>query len=237
MSLSIVLPTYNEKDNISILIPKIENLFRKEKIDGEIIVIDDYSPDGTAEIALKLNKKYNNIKVIRKKKEGIGSALVKGYDNSSKEVIISMDADLSYNYKDIPRFLKKIDEGYDLVVGCRHLDSKNYEKKKFSTFLKNIVSRYGNKIATKISGINIHDFSANYRAIRKEVWVNLKTKEKSNSLLLEMIFAAKSKKYKITELQINFKERVYGKSKINFMKEAPKVFFKLLKFNLIYRKI
>jgi len=89
-SLSIVLPTYNEKDNIKILIPEIKKTF--EHINHEIIVVDDSSPDGTARVSEDLNEKYGNIRVIvREKKEGIGAAIREGYNNARNSIIISSD--------------------------------------------------------------------------------------------------------------------------------------------------
>ena len=145
-SISIVLPTYNENKNIEILIPEIENLLLKNKYGFEIIVVDDSSPDGTAAAAEEMNKRYRNVKVIlRKKKEGIGAALREGYNRAKNDIIISMDSDLSFDTKDILRFIEKINEGYDLVIGGRHGTDKNYEKKKFRIYVKWFISRFGNK--------------------------------------------------------------------------------------------
>ncbi len=113
-SLSIVLPTYNEKDNINILIPRIEETFNH--INHEIIVIDDSSPDGTARVSEELNKKYGNIKVIvREKKEGIGAAIREGYNNANNSIILSSDSDLSFLPSDMHRLYEKVQEGYDFV--------------------------------------------------------------------------------------------------------------------------
>lgn len=233
--LSVVLPTYNEKENIAVLIPLLQDLFKEYKIEAEIIVADDSSPDGTGDVALKLNKKYKNIKLLtRKKKEGIGSALVDGYNESNNDIIISMDSDLSFDHRDILRLLERINDGYDMVLGCRHTESSNYQTNKLTTTIKSKISRYGNKLTTIILGLDVHDFSANFRAMRREVWKNIKTFEKGNSFLLEMVIAANSKGYKITEIPVTFKDRIYGESKIsfNFIKEIPKVFLKLVKFRL-----
>ena len=90
--LSIVLPAYNEKKNISILIPQLENIMKKKGLKSEILVVDDTSPDGTALAAEELNKKYGNIKVIiRPKKEGIGAALREGYNTAKGKGIIDYD--------------------------------------------------------------------------------------------------------------------------------------------------
>ena len=230
MKVSVVLPTYNERENISILIPKIEEeLFSINKLRGEIIVVDDKSPDGTADVASKLNKKYGNIIVIiKEKREGIGAALRVGYNAAKYDVILSSDSDLSYEIKDMKRLLDAVCAGYDLAIGSRHMVSGVYEKPNLSTFIKWQISRFGNVLVRIISGVPIHDFSANLRAIKRTAWRNIKTREKTNSILLEMIIKVYYRGYKLVEFPITFKDRVYGKSKLNLKKEAPKFFLKLL---------
>ena len=125
-NISIVIPTYNEKENIQRLIPNIEKVLSSNNIFADIIIIDDNSPDGTGKLAEDLNKEYNNIKVVhRKKKEGVGSARRLGFSLASNEIIISMEGDNTHNPKYIPQFIEKIEEGADLVIGSRYLkDSK-----------------------------------------------------------------------------------------------------------------
>ena len=231
-----MLPTYNERENIKILIPEIENLLSDNKIEGEIIVVDDSSPDGTAKLAMTLNEEYGNITVIkRRKKEGIGAALKEGYDKSNGELILSMDTDLSFDVQDILRFIDEMDKGNDLVVGSRHLHVGDYEKPNITTKIKGFVSKFGNVGVRVLSGIDIHDFSANFRIIRKSVWDSIETKETTNSLLLEMIFKTKYKGFIVAEIPTRFKDRVYGESKLNLKKEIPKFFIKLVYFTLKYR--
>jgi len=227
--ISIVLPTYNEKKNISIFIPKIESFLKKNKLDFEIIVVDDNSPDGTFELSMKLNEKYGNIRtVVRKNERGLGSALRDGYNLAKGDIIVSSDTDLSFEVEDMLRLINKIKEGYDIVVGSRHLNKKDYEKDKLAIKIKWMVSFFGNKTVSFISGINIHDFSANFRAIRTDVWKTIKTKENSNAILAEMIIRAKYKGFKIGEVPVTFKDRIYGQPKLNLIKEAPKFFIKFI---------
>lgn len=229
-SVSIVLPTYNEKENINILIPQIEDFFqkfRKFKL-KEIIVVDDYSPDGTSQVCDAFNKEYGNIIILQKEKQGIGAALEKGYSNAQGDIIVSMDSDLSFDVTDIQKLLEKMEEGYDLVLGCRHNSSKDYEKKAFATKIKGTVSSLGNKIIPFIVGIDLHDFSANFRAIKKELWESIEVQDKTNFMLLEMIVKAKERGYNLAEVPVRFKERIYGKSKLNLFVESFRFFYKLL---------
>ena len=234
--LSIVFPTYNEKENIKILIPLVEELFLSEKISFEVLVVDDSSPDGTAQTADDLNKKYGNVRVIlRKKKEGIGAALREGYNNAAGKLILSCDSDMSFDINDMLKLYKKINEGYDLVIGNRHSGEGKYIKPTPAIKLKALTSKLGNKAVRSLTGINIHDFSVNFRAIKTDVWRSIKTTENTNSILLEMIMKAGYKGFKIGEIPIVFKDRLYGESKLNLKKEAPKFLLKLAKFVIKYR--
>ena len=235
MKVSIVLPTYNEAKNIPILIENIEKVVLK-KYPGEIIIVDDQSPDGTANIAKRLNQKYKNIKVIvKERKEGIGAALRVGYNHAKGDTIISLDADLSFNTHDINRLITKINEGCSLVVGSRYIGKGKYEKLNLKTLIKSIISKYGNKMVKLISGIELHDYSLNFRAIKREVWKGIKTQDNTNSILFEMIIKSKYKGYKVCEIDVVFKDRRYGKSKLNLLKEIPKFFYKLIYYSFKYK--
>src|SRR3989344_4275783 len=128
MDISIILPTYNEKENIIDLIPKLDHLIKKLNKKAEIIVVDDSSPDGTGDATLKLNQLYGNIRLItRPKKEGMGAAIKEGFDNARGHILLSLDVD-SLDTLEIEKMLIKIEEGFDLVVGSRYLQKGSYKK-------------------------------------------------------------------------------------------------------------
>jgi len=234
--LSIILPTYNEKENIEAMIPEIEGFLRSEKISGEIIIVDDSSPDGTAEIAKRLGRKYGNVRVIVKgRKEGIGAALRVGYNSARGKYMLSSDSDMSFKVEDMGRLIKKLEEGFDLVVGSRHMPEGGYMKPSMRIKLKGIVSLLGNRVVRLITGIGLHDFSANFRVVRMGVWRSIRTAENTNSILLEMIMKTAYKGYKIAEIPVTFEDRLYGESKLNLGLEAPKFFAKLLLFTVKFR--
>jgi dolichol-phosphate mannosyltransferase len=233
-SLSIVLPTYNEKDNIKILIPEIKKTF--EHINHEIIVVDDSSPDGTARVSEELSKKYGNIRVIvREKKEGIGVAIREGYNNASNTIILSSDSDLSFLPSDMYRLYEKIQEGYDFVWGSKYSKGSFYELTPLRLKIKKWISKNGNRFIRFITGIETSDFTANLRAIRKDVWRQIKTQEKTNTFLMEMILKCKYGGLRVTEVPVTFKARVHGESKMNLGIEAPKFLIKMFKYVLMYR--
>lgn len=234
--LSIIIPTYNERESVKILIPEIEIIFKDIK--HEIIVVDDNSPDKTGELALDFNKVYRNIRLLRRfKKEGVGAALKSGYDIADGEIILSSDADLSFSAKEMLTLFRYVDiEGYDLVVGCRHkTKGSHYELKGLRTTIKGMISRLGNTVLSSLSDMPIHDFSANFRAIKKQAWQKLDIKENTNVMLFEMIIKAKYNHMRITEVPVVFKERLYGKSKLSLSKDIPKFFLRMIYYIFKYR--
>lgn len=231
IELSIILPTYNESRNIKLLIPAIEALLKKRKIASEIIVVDDSSPDGTARFAEKLNKKYGNIRVLKgRKRQGLGSALKAGYDAARGEIILSMDSDLSIDPQDIHKILNKMHEGYDFVVGSRHSQGSGYDNPNLRTTIKKAISTAGNALTTALIRIPVRDYSMNFRAVRRGAWKQIKTKEKRNVFLLEMIVELHKKGFLIAEVPFQFKERKFGKSKMRLLNEVIPFLTRVLKY-------
>ncbi len=233
-SLSIILPTYNERENIKILIPRLAKKF--SAIPREIIVVDDSSPDGTGEEVLRTAAEIPNIRLItRKEKNGIGNALRHGYNEATNDIILSSDSDLSFSPDDLMKLYDKIvTEDYDVVVGSRHSASSGYETPSFAIKLKYAVSRLGNGLLRALFRVPVRDFSVNCRAIRRDMWRFLSTKENGNFFLFEMIFLAQRAGARIGEVPVTFKDRQYGSSKVNHIVEVPKAFLKMI-FYLLRR--
>ncbi|MEK6874462.1 MAG: glycosyltransferase [Nanoarchaeota archaeon] len=234
LDLTVVLPTYNEKKNIQILIPQLEKLLTtKTTYTFEILVVDDNSPDGTAAAAKQLSKKYKNIRVLtRTQNEGLGAALIDAYNHAKGDRILSMDSDLAFSLDDVITLLHKLDEGYDLVVGSRHDKLGGYEKTNPRIYLKYAISKLGNTFTQHFLKLPVHDFSLNFRVIRKEMWKRIDVKEKLNTMLLEMIVRTRQQSGKITSIPVTFKDRIYGESKMKLHKQAPIFLKKVLEFGL-----
>lgn len=229
--LSLVLPTYNERDNIEVFIPHLAASFYD--VPHEILVIDDNSPDGTGEAVRKLSTQFPQVKLFtRWKKEGIGAALRYGYDYARGDIIISSDTDCSFDGTDIRKLYDGIINGFDMVIGSRHSDQSIYEAPSWKIHAKYMASHWGNTLLRLMFGIPIHDFSVNCRAIRRETWQALATTEHSNFFLFEMILRAKACGARIGEVPITFKDRRFGISKINHVIEIPKAFYKMILFFL-----
>jgi dolichol-phosphate mannosyltransferase len=233
-ALTIVLPTYNERDNLAELIPNVEVAFRDTPL--EIIVVDDSSTDGTPQLLADLATRYGNLRtIVRPALLGIGSALREGYNAACGEYILSSDSDQSFTVEDMVRLHRKIQEGYDLVTGFRHGDEATYETRAWSTRVKYLVSRLGNLVVRAASGIPVRDFSANFRVIRRDKWVELQTRENTNALLVEMIVKARRKGFRMAEIPIAFYERRFGTSKLNLWREAPKFLVKFVRYTFLER--
>ena len=214
----IVIPTYNEADNIKNLIDSIFKVSKKiNNYQIDILIVDDNSPDGTSDIVKKIKNK-NLYLLIRGKKEGLGKAYIDGFEyalkNLKPDVLFQMDADFSHNPKEIPNFLKQIDKGYDFVIGSRYI--KNGKIVNWGLNRK-IISKSGNLFAKLIAGLNTNDCTSGYRAIKTSLIKKLDLKEINThgyAFLMELIYLVKTKKAKIKEIPITFVDRRVGKSKM-----------------------
>jgi dolichol-phosphate mannosyltransferase len=232
---SVVLSTYNERENLSKLVPIIENVFAKHAILGEIVVVDDNSPDGTSEVAKELGRRFGNVRLLwRPEKLGPGSAHADGYRFAAGDIIVGMDTDFSHSPYDIPRFVSKVREGFDVVVGSRYIRNGQYEVKSFQTLKKSIASRLGNMLIRVLSRVPVHDFTTALRGLRWEVVQSVRTESKGNSFFMEFIIKSYREGYRLTEVPIVFRDRVAGKSKLSLGKQSFKMLFDLL--NLTRRR-
>jgi len=229
--ISIVLPTYNEKENITKLIPLLMDFSKEKDIKLEIVVVDDNSPDGTSDYVRLMMKKYKNIVLhVRDRRLGQGSACYYGYKNSSGSKIIGMDVDLSHDPMEIPKILKKM-ENYDFVVASRHMEGGEYEKRRSETKIKYLYSYFGNKLARKVTNIDIHDFTNGFRGFDRKVLRDLDIKSSGNSFFMEFIIKVQKNGFKIGEIPSTFKDRESGESKLSILKESIKFLKDLFVFS------
>jgi len=222
MKIVIIIPTYNERGNIE----KIVTQFQKEvfpKIKHHkmfILVVDDKSPDGTSEIVKEMMKKYDNLKLLSGDKEGLGAAYLRGMsfavDKMGADAVAEVDADLSHPPEKMVEFVKKMDEGYDTVIGTRYSSGgsipKNWpvNRKAFSIF--------GNLLVRIILlRPYIHDWTGGFKLIKKEVFLKEKKELKNyNGYVFQVAFLHKTVRdgFKVAEVPYDFSDRTLGKSKI-----------------------
>jgi dolichol-phosphate mannosyltransferase len=221
MKAIVIIPTYNEKGNIERIIPVVEEVFKEIKnYEMGILVVDDNSPDGTAEIVKELMKKYDNLHLQVGQKNGLGAAYLRGMSYAinelSADVVFEMDADFFHDPKKIPDFLQKIDEGNDFVIGTRY--SKGGSIPSNWGLHRKIMSVWGNLlIRTILMRFSIHDWTGGYRAIKKEVFLKEKGKLVAFSgytFQVGSLLNAVQDGFKVAEVPFNATDRTMGKSKI-----------------------
>ncbi|MCS7245481.1 MAG: polyprenol monophosphomannose synthase [candidate division WOR-3 bacterium] len=215
MKTLVIIPTYNERENISLVIEEI----KKYLPNTDILIIDDNSPDRTYEVVMEISENDNSIKLIRREKKlGLGSAYVMGFKYAMEndyDIIFQMDADLSHQPSDLIRLLEKIQEGYDLVIGSRYISGVNVVNWPMKRLL---LSYFANLYARIITGVPIKDLTSGFKAIRVSALKNIDLENiKSNGygFQIEITFRIYNKGYKIVEIPIIFYERRSGNSKMS----------------------
>jgi len=211
----VIIPTYNEKENIKTVIEKLENL----NIDLDILIIDDNSPDGTPAIIKELQKSHKNIFMIeRPGKMGLGTAYVKGFRwalDKGYQYILEMDADLSHNPEDVPHLIDACKKGADLVIGSRYCDGVNV----INWPIKRLLLSYGANLYTRIiTRMPVKDATAGYKCFNRKVLESIdldRIKSSGYSFQIEMNFRAWKKGFSISEVSIIFIERSEGHSKMS----------------------
>ncbi len=219
---TIVLPTYNEAGNIQELLTEVIQTIKSiQNWDIDVLVVDDESPDGTADIVKKFQQKYKNIYLVTGKKQGLGKAYIRGFEFALAQlkpyVLIEMDADLSHSPKLLPKMLKKIEHGADMVIGARYIKGGSIPKdwglhRKIFSLFGNFFVRFGFMNPT------IHDWTNGYRAIKS--WIIqqiLPQMGKYSGYVFQIALLDKALKKGaiIKEIPCNFKDRKKGVSKIN----------------------
>ena len=203
---SIVIPIYNEEENVKLLHEQIVTVVNENNINYELIYVDDGSTDGSFDVLKTI--KNENTKIIKfRRNYGQTAALQAGITNSIGDIIITMDADLQNNPSDIPKILSKYNQGYDLVSGWR--------KKRHDSSIRTIPSKIANFLIAKISKKELHDSCCtlktyNGNIIRK---INLFA---DHHRFIPSIFMEYSNK--ITEIEVEHQPRMYGKSKYNIFR-------------------
>ena len=237
--ISVILPTYNESENIKAIVPRIFDVLNNFGLEGEIIIVDDNSPDGTAEVATRLARDYPLRVHVRKNERGLATAVMKGFELASGDICVVMDADLSHPVEKIPEMVKPILEGKcDATVGSRYTHGGGCEN---WPFIRRFISKFSGLLARGLSRLS--DPTSGFMAIRKDVLKGVTLDPVGWKIVLEVIVKTRAK---FQEVPIVFADRQKGESKLDTMVQAQYIahlwklyffkypgFFQFLKFCIV----
>ncbi len=219
----VIIPTYNEKENIQKMIEKVFSL----KPEFELLIIDDGSPDGTAQIVKTLQQTNSNKLHLLKRqgKQGLGTAYILGFKwaiEKKYDYIFEMDCDFSHNPDDLIRLLNACENGADVAVGSRYVKGGKVKNWPFGRVM---MSYFASVYVRSILWINIRDTTAGFKCYKRKVLESIdlnKIKFMGYAFQIEMKYAALQKGFKIVEVPITFVDRIEGVSKMSskIFKEA-----------------
>lgn len=205
MKCSVIITVFNERDSVGLLISSLRGVLYSLRGEYEIIFVNDGSTDDTLERLGAIAKTNPQLKVINfKENQGQGRALEEGFRQAAGEVVITMDGDLQNDPADIPLFILRINEGYDLVCGWRYNRKDN--------FIKIIKSKIANFFQRRITGLKLHDISCTFRAYRRDILNGIAFNGRFDFSLLPYIISQKHR-VMITEVKIKHHQRRYGTTK------------------------
>lgn len=238
MKIIVVIPTYNEAQNIGRLIEALDIEFKKiSEHEISLLVVDDSSPDGTANIVKDKMEKYSWVDLlIRKEKNGLGAAYVSGFkyamEKLNADVIVEMDADFQHDPEELKNLIKEIDNGYDYIIGSRFVKGGSIPQE--WEFKRKLFSKIGNIVSKAILGIReVNDFTTGYKVSRVEGFVDSidldNILSKGFAYKMDLLYKMHRAGAKIKEVPINFGLRDEGSSKMekNNLKDSLRVVISL----------
>jgi dolichol-phosphate mannosyltransferase len=211
----IVTPTYNESGNIAEFLERV----RTAVPDADILVVDDNSPDGTAELADEVGARLGGIEVLRRpRKIGIGDAVRAGFTlglDRGYDVVVQIDADLSHDPAALSDLLSEIEKGADAAIGSRYVPGGSIPH---WPWYRRTISKWGNRYATLVLGIPIRDATSGYRAFRADILKTAdyaNTRSKGYGFQIELCYRVWQHGGRIAQVPITFTDRVRGHSKMS----------------------
>lgn len=217
MLYSVILPTYNEKENLPIIFYLLDKTFTEAKLEYEVVIVEDSSPDGTLQVAQALQKSYSSSRVqilSRTGKLGLGSAYKDGLKKARGERIILMDADLSHHPKFIPQMVQVMEaQKVEIVTGTRYRSGGGV----YGWDLKRkLTSKGANFLADFLLNPGVSDLTGSFRLYERKAIDKILPMVQSTgyAFQMEIVVLAKKEGYKIAEVPITFVDRLYGESKL-----------------------
>jgi len=216
----IILPTYNERDNIGRMIDALQEQSQGFGHEMHILVVDDSSPDGTADVVRLKQITYPNVHLLLGQKAGLGAAYIRGMvhamDQLHAGVVFEMDADFSHKPEDVPRLMAAIDQGADFVIGSRYVKGGSIPKE--WGLMRRLNSLGGNIVGRYVAGLyRIHDCTAGFRAIKTSLLRKVEFDElrvQGYAFQVALLHEAVSLEAKIEEIPVEFIDRTAGESKL-----------------------
>jgi len=220
MKTIVMLPTYNERENIERLVVALNGQFARMPHDMHVLVIDDDSPDGTADAVRQMQARFANLHLISGRKVGLGAAYVRGIRHAIEqlgaEAVFEMDADFSHKPEDVPRLMAEVERGADFVIGSRYVPGGTIPPE--CGALRRANSLFGNIVARYIAGIyRVRDCTAGFRAIRVALLRRIDLgdlKVQGYAFQVVLLHAAIVHGARVVELPVDFVDRALGTSKL-----------------------
>jgi dolichol-phosphate mannosyltransferase len=220
MRIVLILPTYNERGNIGRLIEALQGVFRALRHEMHVLVVDDNSPDGTAEVVREWQQRVERVHLLQGEKRGLGAAYVRGMRHALEtlqaEAVFEMDADFSHQPTDVPRLIEALERGADFVIGSRYVAGGSIPRE--WGLHRRLNSRCGNLVARYVAGLyRIRDCTAGFRAIRAAVLRDIELEElrvQGYAFQIALLHAAVAGGARVVELPVDFVERTVGESKL-----------------------
>jgi dolichol-phosphate mannosyltransferase len=204
MSLSIVVPIYNEEESLRFLVNQLLDVLRPMNESFELVLVNDGSSDNSEEVMRKLSLEVPElVAVLLRKNYGQTAAMAAGFDISRGEIVVTLDGDLQNDPADIPLLINKIRDGFDLVSGWRF-------RRKDAAISRKIPSMIANRLIGKVTGVNLHDYGCSLKAYRKEVLADMRLYGELHRFLPVL---ANIEGARITEVKVNHRARQFGSSK------------------------
>jgi len=229
MKLSIIIPVYNEIHSLPVILKKIFN--DTPKIKKKIIIVDDFSNDGTREWLIKKKKKNNITVILKKKNEGKGSAILEGIKYTKlNDVILIQDGDLEYFPKDINKMFSKIENGYDVVLGNRFHKLSHYHYKIFA-----LANFFISKLVSILYLFKISDVAVCYKMFKRNVFENITINSKDFMFDFEFVCKVLKKNiWRISEVNISYKGRTFKEGKKISWLDGFRALLVILKVKFFY---
>ena len=215
-----IIPTYNERDNIGALIDALHQQFAFIQHEMHILVVDDHSPDGTSDVVKGKMAAYANLHLVSGRKQGLGAAYIRGMQHALSvlwaDAVMEMDADFSHKPEDVPRLIKALEAGADFVIGSRYVVGGSIPQEWH--VLRKLASRVGNIMARYVVGLyHIKDCTAGFRAIRAALLETINLGDlnvQGYAFQIALLRAALVHQAVIQEIPVAFIDRVKGQSKL-----------------------